>query len=168
VSVLCRGAGRRDLDAVHALWLLAREYEHKADPRFETARDAGVVAREHHEMVLADPRTGFFVAEERGEVVAFLHAQIETAPLGYVPARYGEVVDLFVREDRRREQIASRLLAYCREWLEGQGVSEYRVPIPVQSEPAHRLFGNSGARPRTVSYSAEIETPAEEPESGSG
>ena len=165
MSVLTRRAGRRDLEAILTLWRLLREHEHKLDSRFETNADAEAIAREHHEMILADPRSGMFVAEEQGEVLGYLHAQIETNPLGHLPPRHGEIVNLIVREDRRREGIARRLLDYAREWLDSQGVGEYRVDVPVNSEPAHRLIGAVGARPRTITYSAEFESQRREDDS---
>ena len=164
MSVLCRRAGRRDLGSLQLLWCQARSYEHKVDAHFDITRDAESVAREHHELILSDPRSGFFVAEERGEVLGYLHAQIETGPLGSLPTRYGEVVDLIVFEGRRREGIARRLLEYCRDWFDGQGVDEFRVTLPVNSEPAHRLFGAEGARPRTVTYLSALRPAPERPE----
>ena len=158
MSVLCRRAGRRDLDALQALWCQARSYEQKVDAHFEITRDAESVAREHHELILSDPRSSFFVAEDLGEVLGYLHAQIETGPLGTLHSRYGEIVDLIVADGRRREGVARRLIAYCKEWFDGQGVDEFRVTLPVNSGPAHRLFGALGARPRTVTYRSALGT----------
>jgi GNAT superfamily N-acetyltransferase len=147
MSVIVRGAGRRDLDAIHALWRELREAQAKADARLALAHDADTRAREHREIILADPRTRFFVAEEQGRVLGYLHAQVEANDPAYETQRFGVIVDLIVCEDRRREGVGTRLLEAAKEWLRSLGVSEYRVAIPAPSAAAARLFARDGAAP---------------------
>jgi GNAT superfamily N-acetyltransferase len=147
MTVIVRGAGRRDLDAIHALWVQLREAQAKADSRLALSADAETRAREHREVILADPRTRLFVAEEQGGVLGYLHAQVEANDPAYETPRFGVIVDVIVCEDRRREGIGARLLEAAKEWLRSAGVGEYRVAIPAASAAAARLFERDGAAP---------------------
>ncbi|MFQ5514166.1 MAG: GNAT family N-acetyltransferase [Myxococcota bacterium] len=158
MNIIVRRAGRRDLEKLHALWRALRELEGKVDPRLELSKDGAEVTRHHREVILSDPRTGLFVAERGAELVGYLHMQIESGDPIYDPARYGRVVDLFVREDLRRQGIGSRLLAYGREWLASHGLAVYQVTIPVQLPDGQRFFERQGAQPLWVIQHAELPT----------
>jgi len=147
MSVILRRAGRRDLEGIQVLWMALREQYAKADPRFLVSPDAARAGREHREAILADPRTRFFVAEEGSEILAYLHAQIEGSGPDHSPARWGEILDLAVRDDRRGEGIGSRLLACGLEWLESCGVAQYRVAVPSLMPEACRFFERHGGLP---------------------
>lgn len=154
MSVIVRRAGRRDLDAIHALWRALREAAAKADPRFALAGDADARVRDHREIILSDPRTRFFVAEEQGYVLGYLHAQVDANEPEYETTRFGTIVDLVVREDRRREGIARALLDSCKEWLRSLGVKEYRAAIPAHAPEAAFLFERDGAGPLSSTFTA--------------
>jgi len=150
VAPLVRRAGRRDLEGIQSLWERLREDEAKLDDRFAPVVGASRLVREHREAILADPRTGFFVAEEQGELIAFLHAQIDPNDPIYAPERYGTIVDLFVAEPSRGQGVGSQLLEYCKEWLHSHNLSEFRVAIPAGNEAARRFFEERGTSPRSV------------------
>ncbi|MFQ5697365.1 MAG: GNAT family N-acetyltransferase [Myxococcota bacterium] len=152
MSVIVRRAGRRDLDAIRSLWRTLREHEAKLDPRLGLSSDAEAIAAEHREIILADPRTALFVAEERGAIVAYLHAQIDANDPSREPARYGTIVDLIVSEERRREGIAGRLLGAAREWLDSHAVAELRVTLSVADREARAFLEDRGARRVAARY----------------
>ncbi len=156
MKVLVRRAGRRDLDEIHARWLRLREAEAKADARFAPSNNAAQVAREHRELILADPRTAFFVAEDRGEVVGFLHAQIEQNDPSYQVDRYGLLVDFYVDETRRGQGIGTALLRFCVEWFASHGLREYRVRMSVAHAGARAFFERAGATPVSTTLSASV------------
>ena len=156
MSVLVRRAGRRDLEPIQSLWQLLRELQAKLDPRFVLSKDAAQIVQEHREVILADPRTVFFVAEEKGKLLGYLHAQIDTNDPTCDPPKYGTIVDLVLREDRRNEGIGSRLLECCKEWFVSHGLSEYRVAVPMQQPEAQRFFARAGAPPLMLIQRAEL------------
>ncbi len=162
MSVIVRKAGRRDLQAIQELWQTLRELEAKIDPCFRTSRDGPQLVRQHRQMILADPRSAFLVAEEHGRILAYLHAEIESNDPVLEPARFGVVVDIIVREDRRREGIGGRLMDHCREWFASQAVGEFRAAVPVQHPVAERFFAAQQAVPRQVLYRAEVRVESSE------
>lgn len=161
MSVLIRRAGRRDLGAIRALWRTLREHEAKLDPDLTLSSDADEIAAEHREIVLADPRTALFVAEERGKIVAYLHAQIDANDPFREPARYGTIVDLIVIEGQRREGIAGRLLGSAREWLDSHAVIELRATLPIAAAEARALLESLGAKPTATLYVLDSAPPSE-------
>jgi|GEM_PF-848070 len=157
MSVLIRKAGRRDLEHIQSLWQSLRELQAKVDARLTPSKDAAQVVREHREVILADPRTAFFVADEQGQLIGYLHAQIETNDPIYDPPRFGRIVDLVVREERRNEGVGTRLLEYCKEWFASHGLSEYRVTVPVQQPEAQRFFARAAAPGLLLTHRGELE-----------
>ncbi len=150
MSVIVRRAGRRDLKKIQPLWQALRELEMKLDERMKIVKDAADLAREHHEVVLADPRTALFVAEEKEIVLAYLHAQIESNDPTRLPERYGVILDLIVQDSRRREGIGTRLLECTREWFESQGIDELRVRTLARDNVAHDFLKQNELSPRFV------------------
>ena len=157
MTVMVRRAGRRDLSELQTLWEQLREIETKADPRLALSTGADRFVAEHREVILADPRSALFVAENQGDLVGYLHAQIDPNDPIYARERYGTVVDLFVSESHRRQGVGSQLLHYCREWFEGQNLSEYRVATSVHNPAAQKFFEHHGALPLTVLQAAPLD-----------
>ena len=152
MSILLRGAGRRDLPAIQELWRARREEERKLVPGLELSPDAESQAAQHRELVLADPRTRFVVAEEREVVLGFAHVQVETNELAFEPERYGVLVDLVVRSDSRGQGLARRLLEQVDEWLRGRGVSELRARVLEPDLDARRFLEHTGGTRLTATY----------------
>jgi GNAT superfamily N-acetyltransferase len=156
MTVLVRRAGRRDLGGIHALWRELRRLEGKLDPTLEPPADADRAVREHREVVLADPRSAFFVAEQKGRVLGYLHARVAGNELGYEPARFGVLVELFVHEERRRSGIGRRLLACSREWFDSLGIRELRAELPAENHDARRFLEANGAASAFVTLRAQL------------
>ena len=156
MACIVRRAGRRDLEAIQSLWERLRELQVKADARLVPAAAAERLVAEHREVVLGDPNTSFLVAEEQGEVLGYLHAQIEQGDPIYALERYGTIVDLFVLESRRREGIGQQLLQSCLEWFRSLNLQEYRVSTPVHTPEAQRFLEKHGALPLFVVQAAPL------------
>jgi GNAT superfamily N-acetyltransferase len=157
VAVVVRRAGRRDLEALQVLWLALREQQAKLDPRLAAGPGAARRAEEHREVILSDRGSAFFVAEDQGKLLGFLHAQITRNDPVFTPERYGEIVDLFVAEPQRSDELATRLVDYAVEWFRSHNVPEYRVWAPAAAPDAGRFFERQGAVPRSICYAAAIE-----------
>ncbi len=156
MAVLARRAGRRDLDEIQARWLELRESEAEDDPRFAPSKNAAQITREHREVILADRRTAFFVAEDRGDIVGYLHAQIEQNDPSYATQSYGRVAELFVDRERRKQGVGSLLLRYAVEWFGSHGVREYRLRTPAAHPDARAFFERAGAAELSATLSAPV------------
>ncbi len=156
MPVVARRAGRRDLESIEPLWLALRQQEAKLDARLVIAAGAERVARSHWEVILADRTTAIFVADDQGELVGFLHAEIRRNEPAYRSERFGEIVDLFVSEPHRSRGIGARLLETAVEWFDSHNAPEYRVSALVASPDAARFFERHGAQPLSLRLAAPI------------
>lgn len=159
---LVRRAGRRDLEVIQSLWVRLREEQGKLDRRLVPGPNAARLEAEHREIVLADRRTAFFVAEDAGEVVGFLHAQIDPNDPAYEPERFGTIVDLFVASACRGRGIGSQLLEFCKDWFRTSNLGEYRLATPAGNEAARRFFEQRGAAPLRVVHAASLDEAEDE------
>jgi len=156
MKVIVRRAGRRDLEGIHSLWLMLQEVRTKTDTRFQLSKNAPELASDHREVILADPNSAFFVAEEQREIVGYLHAQAETNDPTQEPLRIGRIVELVVREDLRRTGIGSRLFSYCKEWLGSLGIVEYHATVPTQDSAAQQFLATQSTTPLTITYQSQL------------
>jgi len=161
MTTLLRGAGRRDLEAIHALWKERRDLEVKLDPSIVWAQKAEATAREHRELVLADPRTRFVVADHQGQVVGFAHAQIETNELEFLPERYGVLVDLVVHPEHRGLGLGRRLLEQIDEWLHSRGIEELRARVLECDAAAREFLARAGASASLVVFRRSVTGPGD-------
>ena len=156
MPALVRRAGRRDLEGIQGLWERLREHEAQLDNRLQPSASAAKLAGEHREVVLGDPRTAFFVCEDGGEIVAFLHAEIEQGDRLQGPERLGRLVDLFVVPDQRRRRLASQLVDYCHEWFDSHNVQQIRMAAPSALPDAARFLEQRGARALHTLYTLSL------------
>lgn len=157
MGAIVRRAGRRDLPSIQALWEGLRALGASADPRLRPSANAGKLVAEHREVLLGDPRTAFFVAEEQAEIVGFLHAQIEPNDPVLRPERYGTVVDLFVADSSRGKGVGSQLLARSEEWFRSHNLSQIRIAVPVGHGTAGPFLLRRGAQALSTLYTIELD-----------
>lgn len=156
--MLVRRAGRRDLESIQRLWLQLREEAAKSDPRLALSSGADRLAEEHREVILADPKTGLFVAEERGEIVAFLHGQIDANDETHRVERYGTIVDLYIEPASRSQGVGRQLVEYCREWFESSNLPEFRMAVAVANPGASRFLEAIGGEPLSQLHVVKLDT----------
>ena len=156
MPVLVRRAGRRDLEPIEPLWLALRQHEAKLDARLVIVPGAERLARAHREVILTDRTTAIFVADDQGELVGFLHAEIQRNNPAYRSDRLGEIVDLFVVEESRSNGIGSRLLETAVEWFHSHNAPEYQVSTLVATPGVARFFERHGALPLSLRLTAPI------------
>ena len=145
MNVIVRRAGRRDLEQIHELWRVLRSLEAAADPRLAPSKDEDEIISKHREVILADPRTGLFVAEEGARTVGYVLSQIEIDEPVRSPSRVGRIVELIVLEEHRRKRIGSRLLECAKEWLSSRGLTDYTADLPILLPDARRFLERAGA-----------------------
>lgn len=96
--------------------------------------------------LIRDPACALFVAGRGTRAVGQIVARIrDTAahPL-LLRRRFGEIDDLFVAEDTRRQGVGRRLIAAAEEWVRQSGISCTELGVWEFNEPAVRLYAASG------------------------
>lgn len=98
----------------------------------------------------------FFVAEERGRVVAFVLGQIQEEYAMYRTGRYGMIHDLWVEPDHRRKGIARALMLAALDRFRTAGVKQARLDSAAGNAAAQRLFAECGFRPSMTEMLVEL------------
>ena len=124
MSVSLRRARATDIPALDALFL---EFSDWPLPRGATLQQA-----------LKDPNGELLVADSNGQVVAFLHQIFFIDPLH--AGLNSTITSLFVKEDRRREGTASKLLRKALEDAKRRDVREVHVTTREDNDVAVRLY----------------------------
>mgnify|MGYP003328730806 CR=1 FL=1 len=108
-----REATARDLDRVAALWSAITDHHAPLDPLFRMRPEAGGELRELLGGLCRNPDAAIFVYEEAGDLPGMCIVRIDRSPPILEETRRAEITDIGVREDHRRQGIASQLVSYA-------------------------------------------------------
>ncbi len=129
ISGRVREARHRDLDRVAALWSAITEHHAPIDPLWTMRAGVGDELRALLGDLLRDAGVAIFVYEERGDLPGLCIVRIDRSPPILEETRRAEITDIGVREDCRRQGIASALLGEALHWVDGQRVSRVEVQV---------------------------------------
>lgn len=96
---------------------------------------------------------------EPGEEIARIDVRRREYSYGRTPYRrmYAEIVDLWVHDSRRRQGIATRLVAGAMEWARRNGYTHVAVEASAKpSSPGAPTYESMGFIPRSVIYDMEV------------
>ena len=124
-----REARVRDLDRVAALWSAITEHHTPIDPLWRMRAGAGDELRGLLADLQREPEAAIFVYEERGDLPGMCIVRIDRSPPILEETRRAEITDIGVREDSRRQGIASALLGEALLWVDCQRVSRVEVQV---------------------------------------
>lgn len=134
-DAVCRLAHLEDLPAVGRLWAKLDSYHHGLGMAFASPEAAVPAWLASFERTLG--RFSFlWVAEQDGEILAFLLARLKRTPAYLGGVLVGEISDLYVDECLRRQQVGKRLARLAQQQLDSLGVHSIEVQV---------LEGNQGA-----------------------
>ena len=147
-TVTIRPAEASDADALAAMWeaMTGQHIAYDAERWDWSADHAAAWRKEFHE-TLDDADTICLVAEgEAGEVSGYALAAITTPPSIWATRRRGEIGDLFVREDRRRQGVGTALMAAALEAMKARGAEDVLLRVSKDNEAAIRHYEHHGLR----------------------
>ena len=124
-----REARVRDLDRVAALWSAITEHHAPLDPLWTMRAAVGDELRALLADLQREPTVAIFVYEDRDDLPGMCIVRIDRSPPILEETRRAEITDIGVREDRRRQGIASVLLGEALHWVDGQRVSRVEVQV---------------------------------------
>ncbi|MCG2767492.1 MAG: GNAT family N-acetyltransferase [Anaerolineae bacterium] len=98
--------------------------------------------------VITDENVGFFVAEDDGELVGFVHVVVRDSrdiPI-LVPRRYAFIDSIAVREELRGTGIGRVLMERAHEWATSMGATEMELNVFEFNEDAVAFYLKLGYR----------------------
>lgn len=125
-----REAGPGDLDRVAALWTQITQHHAGLDPLFEMRADSASELRRLLEAQARDPDAVIFVYDAGGgDLPGMVIVRIDQAPPILHEVERAEITDLGVREEARRQGIATRLVEAALDWVRMRGVERVEVQV---------------------------------------
>jgi L-amino acid N-acyltransferase YncA len=94
-----------------------------------------------------DPRSRLLVAEERGQIIGFLYATMETDAPIYLHDEFALVREWWVEASFRRQGAGKALIDLAAAELAAAGVRQLRVRTAAPDRDAHALLQRCGFRP---------------------
>lgn len=113
--------------------------DEQLDPEFNELREEGADGA-GCEYWLEDEERTMFVAETDGELVAQISAVIAETPPIYERGRRAHIDSLYVKEDHRRNGIATSLIGRIEEWAEANGCETLGITVHRENEAARTLY----------------------------
>jgi len=142
-DVIVRHATADDMGRIKPLWqaLYQHQVEHGMLLRLpEGAFDAWVNS--------ITPFLGRFasvvVAEEQGNIAAFIAGRIRTLPPYFGSTTVGAISEVFVCESHRRAGIGRRLLTFALEWFQAQQINRIELQVVAGNPGAVRFYRQLG------------------------
>jgi ribosomal protein S18 acetylase RimI-like enzyme len=145
-SVRIREATPGDVAAVIELCGLLDDLHTESLPHRFRGSSARPRPRQDVSAMLVNPSAVILLAEVEARVVGQVSVEIRDVPdtLPFVPRTYGQVNDLFVRDDMRRLGIAQSLMAAAERWVRARGAGSIELVVYEFNQPALRLYEQLG------------------------
>jgi len=142
-DLVLRHAGTADMDRIKPLWhaLYEHQFQHGMLLRLpDGAYDAWLKS--------IVPFLGRFasvvVAEQHGEIVAFVAGRLRTLPPYFGAATVGYISEVFVRESHRSAGLGRRLLAFALEWFRAQQIQRVELQVVAGNPDGIRFYRQLG------------------------
>ena len=124
-----REARGRDLDRVAALWTAITEHHAPLDSLWTMRSAAGDELRALLGDLQREPEAAILVYEDGDDLPGMCIVRIDRSPPILEETRRAEITDIGVREDRRRQGIASALLEEALVWVDCRRISRVEVQV---------------------------------------
>lgn len=101
-------------------------------------------------------RSVFLVADNQGQLVAFVAATVEQEIPIYRTKEFGFIHDLWVEPEYRQQGIAKQIVEMTIERFQHIGVKQIRLDTAAANETARQLFAACGFRLSTIEMLMEL------------
>ena len=143
LQVIIRKAVERDIPEICTLYELHYQYLAMLQPEYcAAAKESGA----HPARVIACSSGDLLVAEAKGEIVGFAHVEAcKTPPYPSIsPHCYGSLIDLFVREDCRRQGLGRKLVLEAKLWVEKRNLDYLELVVLENNRNAKAFYEKIG------------------------
>lgn len=146
-KMIIRPVVESDLDELNDLFNQIDRFHASAHPeRFREAADGQARPRQYFLELINDPTVGFFVAEQAGVLLGFVHVLVQHTPDFniIVPRLVAKVDNLGVREGHRGKGIGRALMEHAEHWAKEKGAVDIELNVYEFNIHAQRLYQQMG------------------------
>ena len=141
-----RRATLADLDAIELLWREMMDFHIAIDDYFIMVPEADTNHREYMTGLLQNEAKCIIVADDNGQIIGYLMAEINDYPPIYLQKQYGHISAISVTASAQREGIGHQLLDAALDWFRGQGVKRVECAVAVENPVSQRFWKGLGFR----------------------
>ena len=143
---MIRLAEERDADRIGQLWQDMVRYHAQFDPStFRPAENGATIYARSMRDRLGDPLSRVLVAEEEGEVVAYISGMIaDITTEMFMPLRSGLLADIYVLPEHRRRGLGRQLVERLSLWFHTQNVAHFEWHVSARNEAALAFWKSIG------------------------
>jgi len=156
--VTIRPAKRSDLEALGRYGAALMRQHHAADPeRF--------IQTEHPEQgygrflvsQISNPESLVMVAENEGQVVGYVYADVEGTSWMDLRGPAGVIHDIYVDESARQRGAGRALMRAAIDWVRAHGRNQIVLLTKTKNEHAQALFSAMGFRPSMIEMTLDLD-----------
>ena len=100
--------------------------------------------------LIADPQAEVAVVEQEGQIIGSGYARRKASRAYLTPAHHAYIGFIYVRPEFRGLGVNRHILDHLTSWSQGQGLSELRLTVYPDNQPALRAYAKSGFEPYLV------------------
>ena len=142
-----RRATEQDLPQMVELMKDLMDFHAVRNPIFTIRPDADQAWQAFVRKNMASDQAAVFVAERDDRVVGYCMALISNYPPLLAVATYGDLTDLMVHADYRRQGIGESLVSEVRAWYGQRGIHRIEVRVAVTNEISTGFWRKMGFKP---------------------
>jgi ribosomal protein S18 acetylase RimI-like enzyme len=144
VFITIRDAREDDLDGVSDLWEQLAGHHEMLSEDFALAPDSKRKWSRYLRDKFNEISTKLIVAEEDGEIVAFMLCLLEPNYPIFKERKIGVISDVYVKQERRRKGLAKKMLDVAAAWFKKNRVRTVRLNVAadnLEARAAWRMLG---------------------------
>jgi GNAT superfamily N-acetyltransferase len=154
-NVQVRRATEQDLPEIVELWKGLMDFHARRDPIFTPGPDADKAWQAFMRKNMAADNAAVFVADCASRIVGYCLALISDYPPVLAVQTYGELMDLMVHADYRRQGIGECLVIAARAWYSERRIQRIEVRVAVTNEISTVFWRRMGFRPYLETLASE-------------
>lgn len=152
-----REAVAEDVAPVCDLWASLVDEHQAMEERFVIAEDARERWINDYPHWIEDELHCILVAEKKGRIVGFIHAQCWEEPPIYAPVPEVFIIEIYIEKSSRSEGIGAALVGGLREWSKGHLAERFRFGVLASNVQGIAFWEALGAKPISIAFTIDLE-----------
>ena len=145
MKVRIKLAGEEHIPGVVEVWKDFMDFHQAKDPFFTRKKGAEKEFSNYFREVISSDHTHALVATVNGEkVVGFSISAIKQHPPVFTDTKYGEIIDLAIHDDYRRQGIGEEMLKIIFEWFDAHDATRIELRVAAKNMIGYSFWEKHG------------------------
>ena len=152
-----RKADSSDLDKIVEMQLSLQEHLENSNPLiWRYTKEKKELLKRDLENQFMDENHLILVAEVKGEIVGFVHAEVQHRTT-HIPAIIGSIANIFVHKNFRRKGIGSRLIQEVYRFFRTKNVKDVYLRYVLGNKEGEKFWEKLGFKPILVTAHSQVD-----------